>query len=281
MKQSSSFTSIAAAVAVCCSYAVNAFQPQLAPGNLSGGRSKTSLHADTIRRPSGKGFAKQDLSQPQRSSDPMDWKVHEVKDELLDLLPRMTGTAEEFRQVESYVNALEEKFLAPQTLDFLNLAMAGEWQFLFTTNQLGRPSPILRLTELIQKIDVNGLKGDVTNQASWSLLGDSGSFDVYGSFATKLPYDINQGARMTLGDEDDHDLSITLGKGSGIPSDTEGLVGLIHRAMPTEMFDASDLALDTTYLDTDIRIVRFTGKRHEGVRNIFMRKGAFDLDPDL
>lgn len=280
MKKSSSIPSIITAIAICCT-AVDAFQPQLMQGNLVGGRSRTSLHADTIPRPSGKGFSKQDLSQSQRSSDPMDWKVHEVKEELLDLLPRMTGTEEEFSKVESYVNALEDKFIAPQTLDFLNLAMAGEWQFLFTTNQLGRPSPVLRLTELVQKVDVNGLKGDVITQASWSLLGDSGSFDVYGNFAAKLPYDINQGARMTLGQEDDHNLSIALGKGSGVPSDTEGLVGLIHRAMPTEMFDASDLALDTTYLDTDIRIVRFTGKRHEGVRNIFMRKGAFDLDPDL
>ena len=82
---------------------------------------------------------------------------------------------------------------------------------------------------------------------------------------------------MTIGD--DHDLSISLNKGSALPNDTQELVGLIHRAMPTEMFDSSDLATDTTYLDTDIRIVRFTGARHEGVRNIFMRKGLIEIHP--
>ncbi len=82
---------------------------------------------------------------------------------------------------------------------------------------------------------------------------------------------------MTIGD--DLDLRIEISKGSKVPSDAQELVGLIHRAMPTEMFDSSDLAMDTTYLDTDIRIVRFTGLRHEGVRNIFMRKGLIEINP--
>ena len=96
----------------------------------------------------------------------MKMKPTQIKEKLLDLLPRMTGTAEEFRYVETYVNALEDKFIAPQTLDFLNLAMVGEWQFLFTTNQLGRPSPRLRLTELVQSIEVDGLEGKLTNRVS-------------------------------------------------------------------------------------------------------------------
>ena len=84
---------------------------------------------------------------------------------------------------------------------------------------------------------------------------------------------------MTL--NDDLDLAIDLRKGSNVPSDMDKLVGLIYRAMPTEMFDASNLALDTTYVDTDLRIVRLTGVRHEGVRNIFIRKGSIEINPDL
>ncbi len=103
------------------------------------------------------------------------------------------------------------------------------------------------------------------------------TYDVSGSFASSITYKINQGARMTI--NDDHDLTIQLAKGSAVPNDTQELVGLIHRAMPTEMFDSSNLAMDTTYLDTDIRIVRFTGSRHEGVRNIFMRKGLIEINP--
>lgn len=210
----------------------------------------------------------------------LDISQQEAREKLLDLIPKMTGQPEEFRLVESYVNTLEDKFSPPQTLDFLNLAMAGEWQFLFTTNQLGRPSPLLRMTELTQVISVQGLEGKLINACMFDMVDGGSIFEVFGKFSSKLAYNINQGARMTL-DENEPELSLNLSKGSKVPSDTEKLVGLIHRAMPTEMFDPSDLAMDTTYLDPEIRIVRYTGKRHEGVRNIFMRKGAIEINPDL
>ena len=68
-------------------------------------------------------------------------------------------------------------------------------------------------------------------------------------------------------------------RGSKIPKDVQGLVGRLHRAMPKEMFDPQDHAIDTTYLDADLRIVRMTGPRLEGVRDIFIRSGAFEIDP--
>ena len=68
-------------------------------------------------------------------------------------------------------------------------------------------------------------------------------------------------------------------KGSNIPKDVPKLVGMLHQTIPTEMFDPDDLAIDTTYVDPDLRIVRFTGKRHEGVRNIFIRSGSVHFDP--
>ena len=67
--------------------------------------------------------------------------------------------------------------------------------------------------------------------------------------------------------------------GTPIPRDLPGLVGLIHRAMPKEMFDPAEHAADTTYIDGDFRIVRYTGPRLEGVRDIFVRKGTFQVAP--
>lgn len=152
----------------------------------------TQLFVKTIPTPpppvniSGKGFAqstkdviisnastKQDVDDDSANDDDTEIKARilkmnptQIKEKLLDLLPRMKGTKEEFKYVEAYINALEDKFIPPQTLDFLNLAMVGEWQFLFTSNQLGRPSPKLRLTELVQKIEVNGFDGKMTNRVS-------------------------------------------------------------------------------------------------------------------
>ena len=187
---------------------------------------------------------------------------------------------EEFRQVETLVNALEEKYVPAQTLGFLNLAMAGEWQLLFSTNLASGGNPAqFRLRELIQRIDTRNLEGNITNQALWDLAEDEDfNFDATGTFSAVCSYTINQGARMVV-DLEDHILRPA--RGSKIPQDVQGLVGRLHRAMPKEMFDPQDHAIDTTYLDADLRIVRMTGPRLEGVRDIFIRVGALEVDPKL
>ena len=202
----------------------------------------------------------------------------EIKRRLLDLLPSMMGTAEEFKMVESYVNVLEDRYTPVQTLDFLNLAMAGEWQLLFSTNLSSGPKPNFRLRELFQRVNASSLEGIVENHAAWDLADDGSTFDSFGSFTAKCSYSINQGARMVLNLED-HVLE--LGKGSAVPKDIETLIGLLHRAMPKELFDPNDHAMDTTYLDGDLRIVRMTGPRFEGVRDIFFRRGSMEINPTV
>jgi hypothetical protein len=212
----------------------------------------------------------------------------EVKRRLLDLLPRMMGTQDEFRQVEAYVNTLEERYQSIQTLDFLNLALNGEWQLLFSTNLSGGPKPFFRLRELCQNINTDNLKGSIVNVATWDLAnnfdGDGdpdGSsapviFDSSGTFSVNCSYNITQGARMVVA-LNDHVLQ--LAKGSSVPKDVEKLVGLLHRTIPKELFDPNDHAMDTTYLDADVRIVRMTGPRLEGVRDIFIRSGSMEITP--
>lgn len=205
--------------------------------------------------------------------------IMDLKNELLDLLPRMTGTNEEFRTVEQLVNELEDRYQPAQTLDFLNLAMQGEWQLLFSTNLSGTPNPqLFRMRELYQRIECRGRQGMLTNFCTWDLAeAADGAFDISGTFTVKNSYEINQGARMLV-DLQDHVLD--LAKGSSLPSDVPKLVGLLHRAMPKELFDASEHAVDTTYLDGNLRIVRLTGPRLEGVRDIFIRRGALDINPE-
>jgi len=89
---------------------------------------------------------------------------------------------------------------------------------------------------------------------------------------------MNHGARVFI--NADHQMALELATGSQLPKDTQLLVALIRKCMPTEMFHPSDLVMDTTYLDIDIRIVRFSGSGHEGVRHIFMRKGAIQTPQD-
>jgi hypothetical protein len=203
----------------------------------------------------------------------------QIKEHLLDLLPRMIGKSEEFRRVEELVNALEDRYQPVQTLQFLNLANQGEWQLLFSTNLSGTPNPAkFRLRELFQRVDCNNREGQLSNHATWDLAEVAdGSFEATGSFTVKCKYQINQGSRMVL-DLEEHLLEPA--NGSKIPSDIPALVGLLHRAMPKELFDPTDHAIDTTYLDFDLRIVRYTGPRLEGVRDIFIRRGGlFEPNP--
>lgn len=206
----------------------------------------------------------------------------EIKSRLLYLLPRMIGTPEEYNRVESYVNTLEDRYTPVQTLDFLNLAMSGEWQLLFSTNIGGSPLPNFRLRELCQRIESNDLNGTIVNEATWELAEDHQamtpmtSFDAHGTFSIKCSYSINQGASMVM-QLNDH--IINLGKGSVVPKDVERLVALLYRAIPTEIFDPNDHAMDTTYLDGDLRIVRMAGPKFEAVRDIFIRQGSMQTDP--
>lgn len=252
------------------------------PTRRFGRSSILPLEASTTTT-AGKGFGaveeKTKTTTQKPENKPCDERpVDAIKEELLALVPSMTGRDEEFRKLESLVNALEEKYVPTQTLGFLNMAMAGEWQLLFSTNLAGSGNPAkFRLRELFQRIETNNLEGTITNQALWDLAEDQdGVFDCSGTFSVKCSYSINQGARMVV-DLDDHVLN--LAKGSKVPSDAQGLVGRLHKAMPKEMFDPQDHAIDTTYMDADLRIVRMTGPRLEGVRDIFIRRGGLEIDP--
>lgn len=280
----------------CPSQIVLLEQARVGPSRSS---SSSSLHSTV---PSGTGFAATADSETDSSNDGgaassataivdedasesesnipielQEMQAAQVRDLLVDLLPRMTGQKDEFRQVENYINALEDKYVPVQTLDFLNLAISGDWQLLFSTNRLGIPNTKLRLRELIQRIDPKNLNGTVTNMARWDLAEEiPGVFDCTGTFSVKCDYSINQGARMNI-DLKDHVLELS--RGSKVPTDVEGLVGMLSGAMPSELFDPNELAMDTTYLDEKIRIVRLTGSRLEGVRNVFMRSGAVEVSP--
>lgn len=235
-------------------------------------RSATRFGASTIE---SKGFGN---AVQTKTKDVSKMSMAAVKTKLIDLLPRMTGQDSEYRAVEQYVNRLEELYQPAQTLDFLNLAMQGEWQLLFSTNLSGTPNPMkFRLRELIQTVDCRGLEGSIVNKALWDLAEDAdASFDATGTFTIKCSYNINQGARMIV-DLEDHILEPA--RGSTIPNDVQGLVGLLHRSMPKELFDPSGHAIDTTFMDADVRIVRYTGARFEGCRDVWIRTSAFQLDP--
>lgn len=128
----------------------------------------------------------------------------------------------------------------------------------------------------VESKSATSFDGTVSTEVAWELANDGFNFDARGSFTVISKYQINQGARLILELEES---VLKLSKGSELPKDVEALVGLLNRAMPKELFDPSDHAMDTTYLDGDLRITRMTGPRFEGVRDIFIRRGSMEINP--
>ena len=214
------------------------------------------------------------------------------------------------RLVESNINHLESIYSPVQTIDFLNLVLVGEWKLLFSTNLLLPPPHLrraaalqsstttalmdsggeeerrrqLRLVNILQKIDADGYNGSVTNVAQWNYeenhtngvdaqsSSSSKESNSNGSFSIQCTYNINQGSRMTIQVSDDRQLRpAKIGSKVIIPDNVQELVTYLRRSMPREVFDPTDHAMDITYMDADLRIVRYTGPNFEGVRNIFVR----------
>jgi hypothetical protein len=204
--------------------------------------------------------------------------IAKLKERLLDLLPRMTGKREELEEISLLVNIMEEKFSPVMTLDFLNLAMQGEWQLLFSTNRLGMPNTKLRLRELVQSVEPNNEPNENTGKidtlTTWDVAEDGINFSHTGTFTIKSTYEIEKYPRLSLS------LAEHVIKPRGdIPSDIQGLFGMLYHAIPTEMFDPQGLGMDTTFIDTNVRIVRLAGEKFEGVRNIFIRKDSVEINP--
>ena len=93
-------------------------------------------------RLSAEGFGSTVVKErPKKQKDPagtdpsmQNMTAEEAKQRLMELIPRMTGKDEEYRTVEAYVNLLEEKYSPVQTIDFLNLAISGDWQLVSIVN---------------------------------------------------------------------------------------------------------------------------------------------------
>jgi hypothetical protein len=217
----------------------------------------------------------------------------QLKTELFDVLATMKGKSHEFRRVEELINTLEDRYVPAQTLEFWNLIHSGTWQLLFSTNLVGTPNPqLFRLRSLTQTVQSQKFQGNVTNDAVWDLSQhspqdvekrNSGAvFDCTGQFRVQVSYEIpsqNNGggssARPTL-QLQNHVLLPA--RGSPIPQNIPALVGLLHRSIPPQLFDPSQLIMDTTYVDEDLRIVRYAGytvnrQNLEGVRDVFRRIG--------
>lgn len=227
--------------------------------------------------------------------DPSKLSVEEAKKMLLDVAPNMTGkNILENDMVEGLVNRLEEHFKdSPvskiQTVNFLKLAIQGKWDLIMSTNMVSKtdtndeddfvegPTQIFRILSPLEQV-INTESNLISNKVQWELITKSENANeqddiLTGFFESKSQYElVNQSTRLFLTLKG-HGLD---NKSKRVPTGSEinGLIPRFIDGMTFELFDPNGLSMDTTYIDADMRIVRYTaeGRNSEGVRNVFLRQ---------
>jgi hypothetical protein len=195
-----------------------------------------------------------------------------ISQQLLNLLSTMKGQASELQQVEQWIQELEEAYQPPQTLGFFNWAQSGPWQFQFSTQFLNiTQRRSFRLRQVRQDLKCHDFQGNITNTCLWELCqNDDGHFDCRGSFHIAGNYTLTSNGRLVW-HPDSVERTLHLSPGSARPNNASQLVHWLQRSLAKELFDPTQHAVDTTYLDANVRIVRYSGPRFEGVRNVFVR----------
>lgn len=203
------------------------------------------------------------------------------KHQLLRILPALINLPKQTEKVASLINTIESNADPPLTSAFTLLAISGRWRLLFSSALPAREGTgSLRIRSIVQEI----LPADN---------GDSNSDVIGGSFVNVVTFtydDFRVQAKLTVVSNfefvkasparmmitlDGHQVKIlkidaaSKGPKQLEQEDTQTMVRELQKGVPAEIWDPSGL-IDTTFVQPDLRINRFVGKRLAGVRNIFV-----------
>lgn len=230
----------------------------------------------------------------------------ECKRELIGLLSKTIEIEEEFLdyRVEYLTKYLEYKYIPIQTIPFLNFALSGNWDMLYSNALVTRADKTLDYTisqEIIADEGEGSATGILNNIVKWELKSTDCSY--LGDLVVNCKYLFN-----TKGDLDVSLQEHLLMPNGNAPQDVEELIMSIQRSIPFESFDPDDIRIKNTvgrnsectdniflivifydffylylsthrlsffplqYVDPDIRISRITGEKFENIVNVFVKK---------
>ncbi|EKX33765.1 hypothetical protein GUITHDRAFT_120030 [Guillardia theta CCMP2712] len=193
---------------------------------------------------------------------------------LLTHIREGTSDEESRTMIRKCIAELEQQQIFPFDVNFFNFAVSGDWQLLYSTSRLLSPDTNLKVRDIRSRID--GGARELVHQARWEyredVTGQAEELRTRGLFEVKCSYNMSEApsvpTRMIISVEE---LRLTPEPLNRPPKNPEALVGALQRALPKEFFDPDEALMDTTYLDPQVRLVCYLGKRFAGVRHVYCR----------
>lgn len=167
----------------------------------------------------------------------------ECKKELIGLLTKKIEIEEEFLdyRIEYLTKYLEYKYVPIQTIPFLNFALSGNWDMLYSNALVTRADKSLdwKISQEIISDEGEGSTGILNNIVKWKLISTDSSY--LGNLVVNCKYLFN-----TKGDLDVALQEHLLMPNGNAPPDVEELIMSIQRSIPFESFDPDDIRIKNT-----------------------------------
>ena len=202
------------------------------------------------------------------------------KHQLLRLLPALINLPKQTEKVATLIKTLESNAVPPITSAFTLLAISGRWRLLFSSALPAREgSGILRIRSIIQEIlpiendntDNDNVGGTFVNVVTFTYdesritakLTVSSKFEFIKANPSRMVITL-EGHQVQIVDTNNNNNNNSMGQ-----EESQTMVRELQKGVPAEIWDPSGI-IDTTFIEPDLRINRFVGKRLAGVRNIFV-----------
>ncbi|EME26738.1 hypothetical protein Gasu2_13940 [Galdieria sulphuraria] len=196
-------------------------------------------------------------------------EVTQIKRHLRKMLTYLINMSPQRRRIFALIRGLEGRYSPPSSVESLVQQLQGDWKLVFSSTTLGIPSRELVVLSVTQTLGVGKLRENgcfeiiMVNKCRWNYVqqGAHGLLEIFCvlTFLGRCRFM----CRVSDYRMETHDQVKA--------TEARSIVAYLQRNLPREFFDPNNCMLQVSFVDNELRIVKWLGKRFAGVRNIFYR----------
>ncbi|GJQ15760.1 hypothetical protein GpartN1_g7551.t1 [Galdieria partita] len=196
-------------------------------------------------------------------------EITQIKRNLRKMLTHFINMSPQRRRIFALIRGLEGRYSPPSSVESLVQQLEGSWKLIFSSTTLGIPSRELVVLKVTQTLGVGKMRDngcfevDMVNRCRWNYVqqGAYGNLEIFCmlTFLGRCRFM----CRVLEYRVEAHDQVKT--------KEVRSIVGYLQRNLPREFFDPNNCMLQISFVDDELRIVKWLGKKFAGVRNIFYK----------